>query len=147
MSYLLDTCTISKLRKLKKYPDKKLEKWVLSHNESTHFISVITIGEIQAGISKLDLKKPAERQKRLLLEDWLFGELIPRFNDRTVTINAEVTVAWGKMYGECQRRGVIVPVVDGLIAATAMVHNLTVVTENVTDFLETGARLLNPWAN
>jgi toxin FitB len=56
-----------------------------------------------------------------------------------------VVLTWGKLFGERKQRGLIIPFVDGLIAATAIVHNLTVVTENINDFIETGARVFNPW--
>lgn len=145
MSYLLDTCILSKLRKIGKQPDVKLENWIKKHSESSYFISVLTIGEIQSGISKLSLKKNGEKQKRLILEDWFLEELIPRFHNRILPIDREVVLTWGKLLGESKQRGLIIPVVDGLIAATAIVHNLTVVTENINDFIETGARLFNPW--
>jgi len=145
MSYLLDTCILSKLRKIGKQPDKKLENWIKKHNESSYFISALTIGELQSGISKLNLKKHEERQKRLILEDWLREGMIPRFHNRILAIDIEVVLIWGVILGESKQRGIIIPVVDGLIAATAIVHNLTLVTENINDFIETGARLFNPW--
>lgn len=145
MSYLLDTCILSKLRKITKYPDLKLEKWVAKNSENSFFISVLTIGEIQSGISKLNLKNNEEKKKRLILEDWFIEELIPRFSNRILYIDVEVSFTWGKLIGECRQRGITLPVVDGLIAATAIAHNLTVVTENINDFIETGVRLFNPW--
>ena len=145
MSYLLDTCILSKLRKIGKQPDIKLENWVKKHNENSYFISTLTIGEIQSGVSKLNLKKNEEGQKRLILENWLIEELIPRFYNRILAIDIEVVLTWGRLLGESKERGILIPVVDGLIAATAIVHNLTVVTENINDFIETGARLFNPW--
>mgnify|MGYP000959683012 CR=1 FL=1 len=145
MSYLLDTCVLSKLRKVKKYPDKKLEKWLEKHSESSYFISVITIGEIQRGISKLNRDKNDENIKRIVLEDWLHEDLFSRFNNRILPIDIEVMLSWGTLLGDCQKRGINVPANDGLIAATGIVHNLTVVTENIRDFLQTGARVFNPW--
>lgn len=145
MSYLLDTCILSKLRKISKQPDIKLENWIKKHNENSYFISVLTIGEIQSGISKLNLKNNEERQKRLILENWLLEELIPRFHNRILTIDIEAMLVWGKLFGESKQKGLIIPVIDGLIAATAIAHNLTVVTENISDFIETGARVFNPW--
>lgn len=145
MSYLLDTCILSKLRKIGKQPDIKLENWIKKHNENLYFISALTIGEIQSGISKLNLKQNEEGKKRLILEDWLLDELIPRFHNRILAIDVEVVLTWGRLFGERKQRGLIIPVVDGLIAATAIVHNLTVVTENINDFIETGARVFNPW--
>lgn len=145
MSYLLDTCILSKLRKINKQPDLKLESWMTKHHEKSFFISTLTIGEIQSGISKLNIANHESNQLKFILEDWLLQELLPRFHDRILGIDTEVAFTWGKMNGKNKQRGIIVPVVDGLIAATAITHNLTVVTENVNDFVETGARLLSPW--
>lgn len=145
MSYLLDTCIISKLRKIKRYPDKKLEHWISKHDDTSYFLSVFTIGEIQKGISKLNLKRDDEKQKRLILEDWLESALIPQFRERILLADLEVVSAWGELSGKCQQRGINIPVMDGLIAATAIVHHMTLVTENIDDFIDTGARLFNPW--
>ncbi len=145
MSYLLDTCVLSKLRRINKQPDIKLKNWITKHSEDSYFVSALTIGEIQSGISKLNLKKNDEKQKRLVLEDWLLEELIPRFKDRILPVDIEVVLKWGRLLGEGKQRGFVIPIVDGLIAATAIVHNFAVVTENINDFIETGARVFNPW--
>ena len=145
MSYLLDTCILSKLRKINRQPDPQLENWISKHNENYYFMSVLTIGEIQSGIRKLNLKNKDEKQKRLILENWFFEELIPRFHNRILAVNIEVVITWGRLSGENKQRGISIPVIDGLIAATAIVHDLTVVTENINDFIETGARIFNPW--
>lgn len=145
MSYLLDTCILSKLRKINIYPDPKLENWIDEINETAFYVSVLTIGEIQSGISKLNLKKKEEKNKRLILENWFHEELIPRFKNRVLAVDIQVVLRWGKLSGENKQRGVVIPVIDGLIAATALVHNFTVVTENINDFIETGAQLYNPW--
>lgn len=147
MSYLLDTCILSKLQKISKHPDRELTNWITKHSESTYFLSVLTLGEIQGGICKLNLKKKEESKKRLILENWFTQELIPRFANRILEINTEVVLTWGKLSGESKQRGIGIPVVDGLIAATAIVNNLTIVTENIKDFIETGARVFNPWLN
>lgn len=145
MSYLLDTCILSKLRRIHKQPDLKLENWIVKHPESSFYVSALTIGEIQVGISKLNLKKKEEKLHRLILEDWFFEELIPRFNNRILSIDFETAIAWGSISWESKQKGIVIPIVDGLIAATAIVHNLTVVTENINDFIKTGARIFNPW--
>jgi predicted nucleic acid-binding protein len=145
MSYLLDTCILSKLRKIDKQPDLKLENWATKHHEHSYFISTLTIGEIQSGIGKLNQKKNEEEKKRIVLENWLIEELIPRFYNRILAIDIEVVLTWGKLSGESKQKGIIIPVIDGLIAATAIVHHLTVVTENIGDFIQTGARVFSPW--
>ncbi len=145
MSYLLDTCIISKLKRLNKYPDKKLEKWFSKHPEAAYLISVLTIGEIQAGISKLKATNSVQNHQKMLLEDWLYGELIPRFEGRILPVDQQVSLIWGKLIGESRIKGSPLPAVDTLIAATAIAHQLILVTENTRDFLDSGAILFNPW--
>lgn len=146
MTYLLDTCIISKLRKLRTHPDEKLRKWINKHPETSYFISTLTLGEIQAGISKLNMKNPEEQRHRMLLEDWLFGELVPRFQNRVLPISLEVAFNWGKIIGNGKQNGNNIPFSDGLIAATAMTHGLIVVTDNIKHFKHSGAELLDPWS-
>lgn len=147
MSYLLDTCILSKLRKIQKKPDKLLQEWIIKHSESAFYLSVLTIGEIQQGIDKLNPKNNDDLQKKLILDDWLNNDLIPRFKDRILSIDLSVIRRWGKISGEAQRNGFMIPVVDGLIAATASAYDLTLVTENVQDFMHTGVHIFNPWKN
>ena len=144
MSYLLDTCIVSKLRKIKSEPDNQLRNWILSHSETYYFLSVLTLGEIQAGISKLNQRKEEENRKRMIFEDWLLSDLIPRFRDRILPIDEHTSSIWGTMRGEASMRNRTLPVIDSLIAATAIQHNLILVTENTKDFVETGVRLINP---
>ena len=141
MTYILDTCIISKLRKLKYQPNASLQHWFLSHPEKSYFISVLTIGEIQYGISKLK----TDEQKKMILEEWLFADLIPRFEGRILPIEIHTVSIWGTMRGKLQaKKGFILPVIDSLIAATALQHNFILVTDNVKDFKETGVSLINP---
>lgn len=147
MTYLLDTCMISKLRKIKRHPNPKLEAWAKSHSETHYFLSVLTIGEIQTGISKLNSKNAEDKRKIRMLEDWLFGSLIPRFQDRILDIDADVAFTWGKIIGESKQKGNSLPAVDALIAATAIRHQLIVVTENIKHFEDSGAKCFNPCEN
>lgn len=144
MSYLLDTCIISRLRKIKNGPNSQLKEWILSHPETYYFLSVLTIGEIQAGISKLDQQKEEDSKKRMIFEDWLLSALIPRFKDRILQIDEHTSTIWGMMKGKAFKQNRTLPVIDSLIAATAIQHNLILVTENTKDFIETGVRLINP---
>jgi len=141
MSYLLDTCIVSKLRRLKKEPHQSLELWALSHSETSWHLSVLTIGEIQFGISRL---KSSEGSHKRILEEWLLADLIPRFKGRIFPVDEHTTTIWGSLKGEQQQKGNVLPVIDSLIAATAIQHNLILVTENIKDFQHTGVRLLNP---
>lgn len=148
MSYLLDTCIISKLRRIKTHPDVKLQEWVQKHQETAFYISVMTLGEIQAGIAKL--LHPEQERQRMLLEDWLFGDLIPRFQGRILDITPSIAFTWGKMSGHGLFVGKPVPIADGLIAATAIHQGLIVVTENIKHFAPfitpLGIEIINPWA-
>jgi len=85
-----------------------------------------------------------EEQKKMILEDWVTGELIPRFENRILTVDAHTASIWGIMRGSAQRDGHMLPVIDALLAASAIQHHLILVTENTKDFIHTGARLFNP---
>ncbi len=144
MSYLLDTCIISRLRKIRNEPNDPLKQWILSHPEGSYFLSVLTLGEIQAGISKLNEKKEEDQRKKMIFEDWLLSELIPRFKNRILQVDEHTCSIWGVMKGEAAQRKRTLPVIDSLLAATAIQHNLILVTENTKDFLETGVHMVNP---
>jgi predicted nucleic acid-binding protein len=141
MTYLLDTCIISKLRKIKRRPDKPLEIWISKHEESKYFLSALTIGEIQKGISRLSNTK-----EKHILEEWLRGDIVPRFKGRIKNFDLKVALKWGEINGNYQKRGMAIPVMDGLIAATAIAHDFILVTENVKDFCNIDElNLFSPW--
>ncbi|HSX12348.1 MAG TPA: type II toxin-antitoxin system VapC family toxin [Rhabdochlamydiaceae bacterium] len=141
MTYLLDTCILSKLRKIKTHPNKQLEAWFGKHPESVYFISVLNIGEIQKGIAKLDSH---ENKYKMILQNWLIGELMPRFEGRILTIDMQTASIWGELCGHAQRKGTLYPVIDSLLAASAIQHHLILVTENTKDFIHMGVHLFNP---
>lgn len=114
--------------------------WVSAQPQSTLFLSVLTLGEIEKGAAKLHDPERAERIRR-----WLRQDLPLRFSGRILPINTEVAMRWGQTSGEAQRRLVTLPVIDALLAATALVHDLSVVTRNVSDLERAGARVLCPW--
>jgi predicted nucleic acid-binding protein len=137
--FLLDTNVISEL--IKARPAPKVVHWVDSVDESLLFLSVLTLGEIEKGIAAL-----APVSKRRRLEAWLEAELRPRFADRILPVDEGVARSWGRLAGEMEGRGGgLLPVIDGLLAATALVHELVLVTRNSKDFIPTGAPVLNPW--
>lgn len=138
MKYLLDTCLISEL--VKKSPNASVLGWLDKQDEDQLYLSALTIGEFQKGISKL-----ADARKKEELQIWLSSDLGSRFERRILNIDTEVAVRWGELIGEAERRGKRLPVIDSLIAATAAVHNLTVVTRNTGDLEECAVRVLNPW--
>ena len=143
MTYLLDTCIVSKLPKMIARGDLQLQDWISKHLESAYFISVVTIGEIQAGISKLT--SPHDARKKMVLEEWLIADLIPRFSGRIIAVDEIVAKKWGQIVGEAKSRGICIPSNDALLAACAATHNLIVVTENVKDFENSGVSVFNPY--
>jgi predicted nucleic acid-binding protein len=140
MNYLLDTCLISELAKSK--PDEKVVDWVLGENETGFYISVLTFGELHKGIEKLP-----ESKKKAELRSWIEDELKNRFQNRIISIDMRVSIIWGKIQCIAEKKGKPMPAIDSLIAATALAHDLTVVTRNVSDMEQSGVRLLNPWVN
>lgn len=139
MNYLLDTCVISEL--VKTNPNPRVADWVLSQDEENLFLSVITIGEIQKGISKL----PDGRKKKQQLQSWLSNELQERFRDRILEITAGTTHVWGQVLGNCEKRGLTLPAIDSLIASQGIFHNMAIVTRNIADMKHSGVSLFNPW--
>ena len=138
MNYLLDTCVISEMVKPK--PNKKVVDWVSSQEEDHLFLSVLTLGEIQKGISKL-----SESTKKKTLKMWLQTDLMERFSGRIVPVDDQVALNWGLMQAAAEQVGIAIPSIDGLIAATGITCNMTVVTRNVPDMEPSGAVLYNPW--
>lgn len=144
MTYLLDTCILSKLRRLSKYPEPKLRDWMEQKPASLCFISVFSIAKIQAGISKLDDKQKERQKYKMELEDWLYNDLVPDFQGRIVDFDLKLAIRWGSLVGKCKQNGINLPIIDSLIAATALHHELVLVTENTADFVHTGITLINP---
>lgn len=138
MKYLLDTCLVSEL--VRKSPNANVVKWLAECDEDLTYLSVLTLGEIQKGISGLNDKK-----RKRSLQNWLDSELKSRFSGRILPISEEVAQMWGQIQGEAEAKGITIPSIDGLIGAIAVAHNLTIVTRNEKDFVSSGARILNPW--
>ncbi len=136
--FLLDTNCISELVRSK--PDPRVLRWMEAADESLLYLSVLTLGEIRKGIAGLSQSK-----RRTQLESWLESELQARFSGRVLPIDAAVADRWGLLAAEAKRTGRLLSAIDGLLAATALHHNLTIVSRNVTDFADTPAPILNPW--
>lgn len=115
-------------------------RWMDTGDESKMYLSVLTLGEIIKGINKLP--KGDRREK---LQSWVTNDLVQRFGSRLLEIDAEISMAWGTMLGEAERLGEKLPVVDSLIAASANVHDLIVVTRNVKDMERCRTKVFNPW--
>ncbi len=138
MKFLLDTCIISELSKPN--PDARVAQWITSQHETDFCLSVLTIGEIQKGITKL-----TDSKKKLSLQEWLDQELKARFENRILAISGRVAQKWGEIQGDSERQGKKMPVIDSFIAVTGLVHNITVVTRNIDDMIQSGVALFNPW--
>ena len=135
MSYLLDTNVVSEIRK--KAPDPSVSAWLVSVPDDELFLSVLVVGEIRQGIERLARRDLVQAE---VFEQWL-SQLVRDYGDRIVPITAPVAEAWGRLNDPDP-----VPVVDGLMAATALIHDWTLVTRNVDDVAATGVRCLNPFA-
>ena len=137
-AFLLDTNCISELVRVR--PEPNVISWLQGADEQTLYLSALTFGEIRKGLVNV---RPGER--RAQLEAWLSVELRERFSGRILAIDEAVAERWGRLIGEAKRAGKTIPVVDSLLAATALHHNLTVVSRNVADFELAHAPVVNPW--
>jgi hypothetical protein len=139
VKYLLDTCLISEL--VKKEPNPAVMNWLDEQDEQTLFLSVLNLGEVQKGISKLP-----DGTKKDELQAWVALDLVERFTGRILEIDLETALCWGRLQAEAEQAGEKLPVMDSLIAATASAHGLIVVTRNVRDTERCRVRVCNPWA-
>ena len=139
MSWLLDTCALSEYAK--KAPSAAVIEWLDEQDETSLFISVISLGEIEKGILKLRASDLRRSQK---LTAWL-GKVEQRFADRTLPLDSAVLHVWAQLAAHTELAGHPLPVMDGLLIATAQCHGLTVVTRNVQDFTHY-PQVFNPWA-
>jgi predicted nucleic acid-binding protein len=135
LSYLIDTNILSELRR--KQADANVVAWVQARPRQSLYLSVLSLGEIRKGIEGV-----ADTAFRQILTDWLEVELPNYFAGRLLGIDEQVADRWGRTQANAGRT---LPVVDGLLAATALQHDLTLVTRNVKDFEGLGVPLVNPW--
>lgn len=138
MNYLLDTCVVSEL--IKANSDKNVINWIETIEEERLFLSVLTLGEIEKGIAKLPLSL-----RKSNLKTWLEQDLVLRFENRILNITPEIAQYWGDLQGALEKQGKPMPIIDGLIASTALVHDLILVTRNVNDVERSGVSILNVW--
>lgn len=131
---MLDTNVISEVRKPR--GDERVRRWISSVPVEDLYLSVLTLGEVRRGIGLLERKDPVQAE---VYGAWL-ATVLRNYADRVIPVDAEVAEEWGSInaWGP-------VPVVDGLMAATARVRNMTFVTRNTSDVARTGVRLLNPF--
>lgn len=133
--YLLDTNVLSELRKGQR-ANAGVLAWISSVADSDLFLSVLVTGELRQGVERVRLRDPSQAAR---LERWL-RSLVDDYADRLLPVDAAVADLWGRLNVPDP-----MPTVDGLLAATALVHDLTLVTRNVKDVKRTGVRVLNPF--
>jgi toxin FitB len=138
--FLIDTNVISEL--VKPRPESNVIAWIEGTDESLLYLSVLTLGEIRRGIAVLP-----QSRRRATLEAWFDKDLKARFEDRILTIDQEVADRWGLLTAAARNSGTVLPVVDGLLAATALEHNLTLVTRDTGQIPTMGVAVFNPWQN
>ena len=135
MSYLLDSNVVSELRKRER-ADAGVRRWFTDVGDSDLYLSVLTIGEIRRGIESI-LRR--DRPRALVLSRW-FQTLVVDYEARLLPIDRAIAEEWGRM-----NASTTLPAIDGLLAATARVHDLTFVTRNTRDVARTGVPCLNPF--
>ena len=135
MSFLLDTNVVSEFRKRDRC-DIGVAAWMSAADPDALFLSVLVIGEIRRGIENVRRRDSVTAE---VLELWL-NRLVAAHADRILPVDAPVAEAWGRLEAAAS-----LPTIDGLLAATALVHGLTLVTRNVRDFARTGVDCLNPF--
>ena len=138
MTYLLDTNVVSEW--VKPRPNGNVIAWLAEASEDEIFISVCTFAELHFGVASM-----ARGKRRDHLDAWLRSDLPARFDRRIVGIDVSIAVAWGDIQARARQKGRPVGPMDGLIAATAEVHDMTIVTRNTKHFEAVGVPLLNPW--
>lgn len=138
MMYLLDTNVLSELRKVRLgKADAQVAAWTEQVDAADLFLSAITIMELELGVLSIERK---DVHQGALLRLWLEQQVLPEFSERTLAVDTAVAQRCARLHvpNRCGER-------DALIAATALVHGMTVVTRNVADFKPTGVTLINPW--
>ena len=139
MRYLVDTCVLSELTR--KQPFDPVVAWIREQDELSLFVSVLTFGEIEKGLAKL-----GDEKRRRKLRSWVDHDLKRRFAGRILDFDYESACRWGAITGSAEKQGTPIPVLDGQLAATPLIHGLTLVTRNTDDVAPSGVPSLNPWA-
>lgn len=140
MTYLLDTNVLSEL--VKPAPDTRVVVWTRAQSALDLSLSVLTLGEMEKGIALL-----AAGARRTRLSHWARTQVPRQFLGRLLAVDDTVAVAWGGLAAEGQRTGRPLPVIDGLLVATAQVHGLTLATRNAADCAGRGVPVLDPWTD
>jgi predicted nucleic acid-binding protein len=136
--FLIDTNVPSELTRPQ--PEPRVTRWLEDTDDDLIYFSVISIGEVCKGLTV-----HPEAHRRAWLRNWLDKELRPWLADRILPVSEAIAERWGILEGDCQLKGLTINAPDGLIAATALEHDLTLVTRNVKDFAGVGVTIFNPW--
>ena len=137
--FLLDTNIPSET--LRPAPELRVVDWLRTQGKEAQFLSVITLGELRRGITLL----PQGAHRRVRLELFIESDVLVWFGRRILSVTQAVSERWGVLDGKRQLAGRPLNIADGLIAATALEHGLTLVTRNAKDFAGLGLTVLNPW--
>jgi predicted nucleic acid-binding protein len=137
--FLIDTNVLSEYNR-SSGPDAGVRRWLETTDRQSQYLSVMTLGELQKGIEML-----AAGKRRAQLEHWLGHDLEVWFSGRVIPVDRGVAARWATLGAQGARMGRPLPAVDSLIAATASVHDLTIVTRNTRDFGDSGVTTFNPW--
>jgi predicted nucleic acid-binding protein len=135
LNWLIDTNVLSELRRPQ--PQPAVLDWFEKHPRRMLYLSVLTLGEIRKGIAKMP-----PGQRRDALDHWLEQDLAVYFSGRLLPVDAATADAWGQLSARVQRP---LPAIDGLLAATAIRHGMSLVTRNTHDFEDLGLSVINPW--
>lgn len=136
--YLLDTSVVSELRKIRAgKADMNVSRWADSVDAADLYLSAITVQELEIGVLLAERRDPAQGA---VFRVWLNQHVLPTFSERILAVDTAVALRGARLHVPDLRQ-----VRDGLIAATALVHRMTVVTRNLADFAPTGVQTLNPW--
>lgn len=138
MRLLLDTNVLSEVTR--PLPETIVLEWLDRLDEDRTFISVVSIAEIRRGVALM-----AKGRKRDALAEWLARDLTTRFEHRIIPVEERVALTWGDLMSDANRSGRGLSSMDGLIAATAIAHDLTLATRNIKDFEGFGIDLVDPW--
>ena len=138
MNFLLDTNLVSEW--IKPQPHPGVVTWLANADEDRVFLSVVTLAELRYGVERMAIGR-----RRTRLEQWVQNELPQRFDGRILGIDSQIADVWGRVVAHSKAAGRPMSTMDGFIAATAVVHQLMLVTRNVGDFESTKISVVNPW--
>lgn len=137
--FLIDTCAISEV--VRPRPNAGLSQWLQSMEPTQIYLSVVTIGEVRKGIECC-----SDTTRKARLATWLINDVPHQFGGRILPFDADVADRWGRLIATLEQAGTTPSAIDSLIAATALEHNLSVVTRNERHFKTMGVGITNPWS-